>query len=77
MTGVYPSTPLYPLLYEAELTLTLIFLDYCQKLYVYRLFCFSNQYPAKEFLPVSLKNRDGGCQPEKLPESTLIWIQNA
>lgn len=74
---MYPSTPIHPLLCEAGLTPASILLDYCQRLYAHRLLCLQDQHPAKEILAVSLRNGDDGCQLGELPESTLIWTQNA
>ena len=75
LTGMYPSTPLHPLLCEAGLTPASTLLDYGQRLYAYRLLSLPDQHPAKEILPMSLRIGDGGFQPGELPDSTLMWTQ--
>ncbi len=76
ITGMYPSTPLHPLLSEAVLTPARITLDTRQRLYGYWLISFPDEHPAKKILPISLRTRDGIFQPKELPENNLMWTQN-
>lgn len=61
--GMYPSTPIHPLLCQAGLTPASTVLDYRQKLYAYRLLSLPDQHPTKEILPISLREGDGAFQP--------------
>lgn len=72
ITGMYSSTPIHPLLYEAGLTPAPILLDHRQKVYAHRLLGLPDLHPAKEILPISLRKGDGGFQPGELPENTLM-----
>lgn len=74
--GIYSSTPIHPLLCEAGLVPALV-LDYCQRVYTHWLHSLSNLHPAKEILPISLREGDRGFQPGELPENTLMWTRNA
>ena len=55
ITGMYPSTPLHPLLCEVGMAPASTLLDHRQRLYAYRLLSLSDQHPAKEILPLSLR----------------------
>ena len=77
ITGMYPSTPVHPLLCEAGLTPASIILDNRQRLYAYRLLSLPDEHPTKKILPISLRVGDGTFQPEELPENNLICTQNA
>ena len=77
ITGMYLSTPIHPLLCEAGLTPASIILDTRQRLYGYRLLSLPDKHPTKKILPISLRTGDGTLQPEELPESNLMWTQNA
>ncbi len=63
ITGMYPSTPLHPLLYEAGLAPASTLLNYRQRSYAYRLLCLPDQHPAQEILPASLRVGDASFQP--------------
>ena len=76
ITGMYPSTPVHSLLYEAGLTPASIVLDSRQRLYAYRLLSLPDEHPTKKILPISLKVGDGTLQPEELPQNNLMWTQN-
>ena len=58
--GMYPSTPIYPLLYEAGLVLASTLLNYYQKQYALRLLSLLDQHSTKEILPNSLTKGDAG-----------------
>ena len=73
ITGMYPSTPIHPLLAEAGLIPASTLLDQRQRLYAYRLLTLPDEHPAKQILPISLRYRDGSCQPGELPDDSLIW----
>ncbi len=60
ITGMYRSTPVHPLLCEAGIIPASTHLDYRQKLYAHRLLSLPDQHPAKDILPVSLREGDGG-----------------
>ena len=75
ITGMYPSTPIHPLLCEAGLTPASIVLDSRQRLYAYQLLSLPDEYPTKKILPVSLRIGDGAL--DELPENNLMWTQNA
>lgn len=77
ITGMYPSTPLHPLLCEAGLMPASIHLDYRQRSYAHRLLSLPDEHPAKEVLYISLRVGDGDFQPEELPDNTLMWTQDA
>ena len=77
MTGMYPSTPIHPLICEAGLVLAPKLLNYSQRQYAFRLLSLSDQHPIKEILPISLRKGDAGSQPGELPENTLMWTENA
>ncbi len=77
ITGMYPSTPIHPLLCEACLVLASTLLNYRQRQYALRLLSLSDQHPTKEILPISLRKGDAGSQPGELPENTLMWTENA
>lgn len=49
ITGMYPSTPLHPLLCEAGLTPASTLLGYGQRLYAYRLLSLPDSTPPKKF----------------------------
>ncbi len=68
ITGMYLSTPVYPLLCEAGLTPTSIILDNRQRLYAYRLPSFPDEHLTEKILPISLRVGDRTFQPEELPE---------
>ncbi len=76
ITGMYPSTPIHPLLSEAGLIPASTLLDYRQRLYAYRLLSLLDEHPAKQILPVSLRIGDGSFQPGELPDNTLMWTQD-
>ena len=76
ITGMYSSTPIHPLLCEAGLIPASILLDYRQRVYAHRLLSFPDLHPAKEILPINLREGDKGFRPEELPENTLMWTQN-
>ena len=76
ITGMYPSTPLHPLLCEAGLIPASTLLDYRQRSYAYRLLSLPDQHPAKEILPASLRVGDASSQPGELPDDTLMWTEN-
>lgn len=65
------------MLCEAGLAPASTLLDYRQRLYAYRLLNLPDQHPAKEILPVSLREGDAAFQPEELPENNLVWTQDA
>ncbi len=62
ITGMYPSTPVHPLLCEAGLILASTLLNYRQRQYALRLL---------------RRKGDAGSQPGELPENTLMWTENA
>ena len=76
ITGMYPSTPIHPLLSEAGLIPAKILLDFCQKRYTYCLLTLPDGHPTKEILPVSMREGDGSLQPGEQPENTLMWVEN-
>ena len=63
----------HPLLSEAGLIPAKILLDSCQKKYAYRLLTLPDYHPAKNTLPVSMREGDGNSQPGEQPENTLMW----
>ena len=77
ITGMYPSTPIHPLLCEAGLVLASTLLNYRQRQYALRLLSLPDQHPTKEILPISLRKGDAGSQPGQLPENTFMWTENA
>ena len=77
ITGMYPSTPIHPLLSEAGLIPARILLDLRQKRYTYRLLTLSDGHPTKGILPVSMREGDGSSQPGEQPKNTLMWVENA
>ena len=77
ITGMYPSTPLHPLLCEAGLVPASTLLNHRQRQYAGRLLSLPDNDPAKDILPVSLRKGDGGFQPGELPKNTLMWTENA
>ena len=76
ITQMYSSTSIHSLLCKADLISDSILLDYCQCIYAHRLLSLPELHPAKQILPVGLKNGDKGFQPGELPENTLMWTQN-
>ena len=76
ITGMYPSTPIQPLLSEAGLVPARILLSHRQRMYAYRLLSLPEDHPAKEILPVSFRKGDGDTQPGDQPEDTLLWASN-
>lgn len=64
ITGIYPSTPLHPLLREAGLVPASTLLNHRQRSYAYRLLSLPGQHPAKEILPVSLRVGDESFNAE-------------
>lgn len=77
INGIYSSISIHLLLCEAGSIPTSILLNYCQRVYTYRLLRLPELHPAKKILPISLKNRDQGFQPGELPENTLLWMKNS
>lgn len=77
ITGMYPSTPIHPLLSEAGLIPAKIMLDRRQKAYAYRLLTLPDCHPTKQVLPVSLGKGDKNSQPGEQPDDTLMWVENA
>ena len=77
ITGMYSSTPIHPLLCEAGLIPASILLDYRQRIYTCRLLRLPEIHPAKNILPISLRNGDQGFQLGELPENTLLWTENS
>lgn len=76
ITGMYPSTPLHPLLCEASLVPASTLLNHRQRSYAYRLLSLPDQHPTKEILPVSLRVGDESFQPGELPDNTLMWTED-
>lgn len=72
ITGMYPGSPLRPLLCEADSTPASILLDYRQRSYANRLLSLPDQHPAKGILPINLRKGDGGFQPRELPKNTVM-----
>lgn len=72
ITGMYPSTPVHPLLCEAGLVPASTLLNYRQRSYTYRLLSLPDEHPAGEILPVSLRIEDESFQPGELPDATLM-----
>ncbi len=72
ITGMYPSTPVHPLLCEADLTPASIILDSQQRLYAYWLLSLPDEHPTKKILPISLRRGDETL--EELPENNFMWI---
>ena len=60
ITGMYPSTPVHPLLCEAGLVPTSTLLNHRQRHYAYRLLSLPDQHLAKNILPISLRKGDAG-----------------
>ena len=54
ITGIYPSILLYLLLFEIGLIPASTLLDYCKRLYAYRLLSLHDQHLAKEILSACL-----------------------
>ena len=71
ITGMYPSTPVYPLLCKAGLAPTSFVLNNRQRSYGYRLLSLPDEHLTKKIFPINLKIGDGTLQPEKLPENNL------
>lgn len=53
-----PSILLYLFLYKADFIPASIFLDYHQRLYIYRILSLANTHSSKENLPISLRKGD-------------------
>ena len=70
ITRIYPSTLIYPFLYEVDLTSASIILDNYQKLYAYQLLSLLDKHTTKTFLHVSWRIRDGAL--DKQPKNNLI-----
>lgn len=77
ITGMYPSTPIHPLLCEAGLVPASTLLNDRQRRYAYRLLSLPDQHLAKNILPISLRKGDGDFQPGELPENNMMWTENA
>ena len=76
ITGMYPSTPIHPLLSEAGLIPAKFLLDFRQKSYAYRLLTLPDYHPTKQILPISLRNRDENLQLGEQSEDTLMWVES-
>lgn len=76
ITGIYRSTSIHPLLSEAGLIPANILLDSRQKKYAYRLLTLPDEHPAKNTLPISMREGNGSLQPGEQPDNTLMWIEN-
>ena len=76
ITGMYPSTPIHPLLSEAGLIPAKLLLDSRQKSYAYRLLTLPDCHPTKHILPISLREGDENSQPGEQPEDTLMWAES-
>lgn len=76
MTGMYPSTPIHPLLSEAGLIPAKLLVDFCQKSYAYRLLTLLDYHPTKQILSISLRDGDKSSQPGEQPENTLMWAES-
>ena len=77
ITGMYPSTPVHPLLCEAGLVPASALLNHRQRQYAYRLLSLPDQHLVKGILHISLRKGDASSQPRKIPENTLMWTENA
>ncbi len=73
---MYPSTPIHPLLCEADLVPASTLLNHRQRQYAYRLLSLPDQHLTKNILPVSLRNGDGDFQPGELSVYDLMWTGN-
>ncbi len=73
---MYQSTPVAPLMSEADLISTEIMLHYRQHKYAHRLLNLPDGHPTKDILPVSLRLGDGSAQLGKLSENDEIWSLN-
>lgn len=74
---IYASTFIQILISKAGLISAQILLDHQQKIYMYYLFIFSNNYFAKKNLYVSFQNRNANTiQAKDPPKNTLIWAEN-
>ena len=76
ITEMYSSTPIHPLLDKAGLISAKILLDSCQKKYAYWLLTLPNYHPAKNTLPVSMREGDGNSQPGEQPKNTFMWVES-
>lgn len=77
ITGMYPSSPVHPLLCKAGLIPTSILLDYRQRHNIHRLLSLCNAYLTKKILPISLRKGYKGFQLREVLENTLLWPENA
>ncbi len=73
ITGIYPSIPVTALMSESRLILALIFVDFWQRKYAYRLLSLPESIPTKAILPINLQIGDGNAQPKDQPEDDGIW----
>ena len=73
ITGMYPSTPVHPLLCKAGLAPASLVLDSRQRSYGYRLLSLLDEHLTKKILPISLRIGDGMLQSEELLENNLTW----
>ena len=76
ITGMYPSTPIHPLLSEAGFIPAQTLIDHRQRTYAYRLLTLPDEHPTKLILPISLRNGDRNSQPGEQPANTLLWTEN-
>ncbi len=75
ITGMYQSTHIGPLMGESGMIPAKIILDQRQKDHVFRLLCLLDTHPAKDILPLSI--RDGDRQ-NRLDDDFVdkIWATN-
>ncbi len=76
ITGIYPSTPIHPLLSEAGLIPAQLVLDSRQKTYASWLLTVPNCHPTRQILPKSRREGDENSEPGEQPEDTLIWTKS-
>lgn len=71
---MYSNTLVHLLLYKVGLTPASIILNSRQRLYVYRLLSFFDQYSIKKILLISLRIKDRTFQPKELPDNNLCRL---
>ena len=73
ITGMYQSSPIFPLMSESGLLPAHILLDFRQRPYAHRILSLPDSIPTKDILPIALRTGDENAQPEDLPECDSIW----
>lgn len=73
---MYPSTAIATFMSKSGLILANIILNFCQRMYTYRLLSPSESILTKNILLIILQIKDKNTQPEDQPKPNLIWANN-